>query len=336
MNSRQALRFATAFVALNLCSPAQAAFRAYLASDGNDANPCSLAAPCRLLPAALTAVDVGGEIWMLDSANYNSAQVEVTKSVSILAIPGALGSVVAIGGGNGLNINTAGVKVSLRNLVIVQLGAGNFGVNFTNGSELTILNCEIANHPGMGGAIYAASSGGKLTIKDTIIRNSQAGLYIANGMQAVLDRVRVENNSMGIYSGNSRLAVNNSVISGNGSGITVNANGNSTSYGTIARSEISGNAYGVVVQGGFTAMADPAIVVLADSSLSNNTSAAIQALQGAGLGPITLVLDGNTIAHNANILVTQNGTLTVRTRTNNTFFNNAGGDTLTSTGLAPQ
>ena len=35
---------------------------------------------------------------MLDSANYNTGPVNVTKSVTILAVPGALGSVVATGG----------------------------------------------------------------------------------------------------------------------------------------------------------------------------------------------------------------------------------------------
>ena len=70
-------------------------FRAYLAPDGLDTNPCTLAAPCRLLPAALAAVASGGEIWMLDTANYNTATVTIGKSVSILAVPGAVGSVVA-------------------------------------------------------------------------------------------------------------------------------------------------------------------------------------------------------------------------------------------------
>jgi len=35
---------------------------------GNDSNPCTLVAPCRLLPAAIAAVINGGEVWMLDSA----------------------------------------------------------------------------------------------------------------------------------------------------------------------------------------------------------------------------------------------------------------------------
>ena len=47
-------------------------FRTYLASYGSDTNPCSVTAPCRLLPAALNAVADGGDIWMLDSANSPS------------------------------------------------------------------------------------------------------------------------------------------------------------------------------------------------------------------------------------------------------------------------
>src|ERR1700682_574931 len=89
MNPRKALcSVFLVFATLTICASAQAAglFRAYLASGGSDSNPCTVAAPCRLLPAALAAVTDGGEIWMLDSANYNTATVSITKSVTILAI----------------------------------------------------------------------------------------------------------------------------------------------------------------------------------------------------------------------------------------------------------
>ena len=81
MNHRFALRsiFALALglgLGLLLSAGAQAqAFRTYLSGGGNDANPCSLVAPCRVLPAAIAAVIDGGEVWMLDSANYNSGPV---------------------------------------------------------------------------------------------------------------------------------------------------------------------------------------------------------------------------------------------------------------------
>ena len=63
MNPRTILRSTLALAATLLLSATAHAqlFRAYVASDGNDANPCTLPAPCRLLPAALGAVADGGK-----------------------------------------------------------------------------------------------------------------------------------------------------------------------------------------------------------------------------------------------------------------------------------
>src|SRR4051794_14557867 len=93
-NFRRAAWAAATGLLLASSGSAHAIFRAYLSVNGNDMNACTLPAPCRLLPAALAAVDAGGEIWMLDSANFNTSLVSVTKSVTILAIPGQLGSLV--------------------------------------------------------------------------------------------------------------------------------------------------------------------------------------------------------------------------------------------------
>src|SRR6188474_1944370 len=122
MIPRKALHGAFAFVAALFLSAAAHAqlFRAYLDPSGSDGNPCTLAQPCRLLPAALTAVASGGEIWMLDSANYNTGTVNIGKSVSILAVPGVVGSFVTTGV-PALTITADSLKVSLRNLVIVPL-----------------------------------------------------------------------------------------------------------------------------------------------------------------------------------------------------------------------
>jgi hypothetical protein len=172
MVRRTVLRSAFAFAAtLLLSATAQAQlFRAYLASDGSDANACILSAPCRLLPAALAAVADGGEIWMLDSANYNAATVTVGKSVSILAVPGAVGSVVAIGG-PAISITASGLKVALRNLVVVPFpgGGGTNGIDMTGASTLTIEHSVIANLPSNAVRVVGA---GKLKIANTIIRNN--------------------------------------------------------------------------------------------------------------------------------------------------------------------
>src|SRR6188474_1150342 len=100
MNNRSVARGASVLLAASVLSLSVQAqqFRAYLDPSGSDANPCNLSQPCRLLPAAIASVASGGEIWLLDSANYNVGPVNVNKSVTILAIPGAVGSVVALGG----------------------------------------------------------------------------------------------------------------------------------------------------------------------------------------------------------------------------------------------
>jgi hypothetical protein len=110
---------------------------------GSDANPCTVQAPGRLLPAALAAIKDGGETWMLDSANFNTGPVNITKSVSILAIPGAVGSMVG-SGGDAIVIESAGVKVSLRNLKSLNFSAGQFGTRMTNGARLAVADCEVA------------------------------------------------------------------------------------------------------------------------------------------------------------------------------------------------
>jgi hypothetical protein len=92
--STRACRIVVAAVTSVLClfNPSFAdagLFRAYLSVHGADTNSCTLADPCRLLPAALAAVADGGEVWMLDSGNFNISQVNISKSVTILAVPGS-------------------------------------------------------------------------------------------------------------------------------------------------------------------------------------------------------------------------------------------------------
>jgi hypothetical protein len=133
---------------LLLALPAQAQlFRAYLSQNGSDANACTLAAPCRLLPAALNAVAAGGQIWILDSANFNTSTVNVTKSVSISALPGQNGSLVATGGTPAMVVNAPGATVSLRNLVFTDnvLNHGTEGLKITSALSVSVENCQFVD-----------------------------------------------------------------------------------------------------------------------------------------------------------------------------------------------
>ncbi len=226
MQLRTASRSTLALLAMLSCSAVQAlSFRAYLSVDGSDSNPCSVQLPCRLLPAALNAIVDGGEVWILDSANYNIGPVTVGKSASILAVPGAVGSVVALGG-PALSITASGLTVSLRNLVIVPFpgGGGTNGVEMTGASALTIEGSLIANLPQSAVTVDGA---GKLKIANSIIRNNA---YFA---------VQLHNGAMGTISGTQMLA------NGNGGVDTQSLSAATTTMAIVTDSLISGGNGGV-------------------------------------------------------------------------------------------
>jgi hypothetical protein len=226
MSIRSALRCTLAFFAALLLSVSANAqlFRAYLAPTGLDTNPCTLPAPCRLLPAALAAVADGGEIWVLDSANYNTAPVTIGKSVSILAVPGAVASVLSIGG-PAINITAAGLKVALRNLVIVALagGGGSHGVAMTGASSLTIEDSLLANLPSNG--VYVIGTG-TLKITNTTLRNNGSyAVWAVNGANVSVSGTKMLGNTNGGVLAQSTTAttttavVSDSIISGGIDGV---------------------------------------------------------------------------------------------------------------------
>jgi hypothetical protein len=56
----------------------------FVASYGNDDNPCTRTAPCRSLQAGVIATPVGPELQVIDSAGYGP-NVTITKSITISA-----------------------------------------------------------------------------------------------------------------------------------------------------------------------------------------------------------------------------------------------------------
>ena len=182
-------------VALSLFAPAAQAqlFRAYLSPAGSDANPCTLPAPCRLLPAALNAVASGGEIWMLDSANFNAGTVSITKSVTILAVPGAVGSVVSTGNGAALDISTPSMKVVLRNLVIapVASAANSSGIDVSAASQVSLEDSVISGFSLNGLRAYNLA---EVSVANTTFRQSNFGVLVSGSAKVALSGSRFVGN----------------------------------------------------------------------------------------------------------------------------------------------
>ena len=108
----------------------------------------------------------------------------INKSVTILAIPGAVGSIVG-NGGDAISVNGAGVKVTLRNLVFVNLSGGsNNGVSFTQGSTLTIRDSSFTGLPNA--AVYINFIGMKAEIINSFFGRNGAAVRVFGGVVKLL------------------------------------------------------------------------------------------------------------------------------------------------------
>jgi hypothetical protein len=287
-------------------------FRTYLSLNGSDANACTLQAPCRLLPAALNAVNDGGEIWILDSANFNTATVAISKSVTILAVPGALGSAVAHGG-HAIVVDAPSARVTLRNLVVLNLSGGTVGpsgfdgVRVLAGASVTIEDCEVYGMSARGMTVFASSNIAIAVKRSTFRDNGFRGLSFAGPVTLTMDGVHVLNSPLGVIVGpglnatisnsvvanssdagngvalkaqtdaaqTTRLAIENSVIRGSDVGLGVTSEGGAVAV-TISRTSISQNATGVST--GISA--GSAVAVLNASTVSHSTVAGVDTTQG--------------------------------------------------------
>ena len=324
-------------------------FRAYVSSKGNDANDCTLPHPCRLLPKAIAAVASGGEVWMLDSANYNTGPVNIDRSVTILAIPGALGSVVATGGGDAIFIGAAGIKVTLRNLLIVPLGSGNDGIGIDPASELDVEDCEISNMGGSGIAAFDAAATVRVT--STRLRGNNNGVYARGAVVVSLDRVTsVGNANAGIYAdAGSTVIASNSVLRNNGnngayaiastltlqgtqSDANVTAGLFADSGSEVAASDnrfANNGSYGVI---GNAVSGEITDVTLVDNIASQRGASVGFRVATSGTGQTFMTADGNKcLCFRAFQFVGGTGFEAIRTAGNNSILNslNVEGGTLT-------
>lgn len=321
---------AAIMLSLAAATPAHAQlFRAYLALSGSDTNPCTLPLPCRLLPAGLAAAADGGEIWLLDSANYNTGPVTITKSVSILAVPGVVGSVVA-NGGDAITVASASADVSLQNMSIAPLAPGNTGhtgVKVTSGARLALRNCRIFGFTaGRGVWVSTPGTTTQVTVLDSVFRNLGAGIQL-DGAFARIFNSNFEHGTVAVE-------------------LFATTSGTST-LATIARSTISRFAFGINSAPGAATAATR--VYVSDTMFDNNNSIAILAsnsfqgsaadatvtnsfihgsnygLRAVGSGA-RMLANGNTITNTLYALIQESGAVFetagnnfARSNANNTF-----------------
>jgi hypothetical protein len=229
--------------------------RTFVSGAGSDANPCTLAAPCRSFAQALTQTNAGGEITILDPAGYGP--VTITKSVSIINDGVGEAGVTTVSATDAIDISVgASDVVNLRGLTLVGGGVGNTGIKFTNLGALNVQNCVMRGfNSGLG---FFPTGAATLSVSDTVASNNVGGIGIeptgSGTVTAVFNRVQVIGPSSGsgfsiagmFSTGALNVTITDSTASGSPFGIANQSlAGKALSQVMVSNSVLSNNATGV-------------------------------------------------------------------------------------------
>jgi hypothetical protein len=315
-------------VAISLCwvgtNAAAAVQRTFVASNGNDANPCSLVAPCRSFDAAIAQTSSGGEVIVLDSAGYGPATV--SQAVSIIA-PAGVYAGVSVLSGTGITVNAGSGIVTLRGLTINSLG-GNIGIDYVSGSRLYLDGIIVAGFslsPASAGIRANLAAAGNLSLRQAALRDNAIGLIgtaSSGTLTVAIEGTAFERNTIGLDLGDGTAGVvQGSTVTGGTSGIVADpATAGKTASFEVWNSLVAGNATGV--QSGANAGA-PAFVSLISLLITGN-NVGVQAVANP------VYCSDNAITRNTTGLALVSGG-TAQTALDNAVANNGSTGAFTST-----
>lgn len=293
------------FAAGGTITPAHAqASRTFVSAAGSDTNPCSFTLPCHTWTGALPKTLAGGEIEALDEGGFGN--VTITKAITLEAGPTLAG--VATAGTDGVTIQAgASDVVNLRGLVINGLNASSLdGINVKSAGRVGIMNCVIeemgTGSAQYGGVTVANSSPVDVTITDSkIVDNSAYGLNL-------------------VPSADVKLAIRNTLISGNTAGGLVQPGAGADVSATFDRVTLIQNAGGGLrsdATNGGTVTLD-----VSGSTISANGGGGINAVSSGSQNMISI--GSSVIAKNA-VGVQANGASAAALIDTTLLDSNAGG-----------
>jgi hypothetical protein len=265
-----------------------------------------LVQPCLTFQHAHDTVAAGGEIDILDHADYGP--IYITKALSIVG--GGIASVLQPNPVAAITINAGdNDKIFLSGLSINGLGVGQGGIVVNHAFEVMIVNCVVRNMRGDGITVQNVTNT-RLLITDTLLTDNGFGSGIALSpnywLHATLNRVTANSNLNGltlygaaapagttilvsatnsIFSNNDygvatygqgMLSLMNVTVTGNGvSGLIADASGNVGGTMSIGRSLVAGNSYGATVNSTST------IFTQGDNAFRDNINGKVQLTGGA-------------------------------------------------------
>src|SRR6516225_235878 len=199
---RTTIPLLTAALAGSLASaPAHARARVFVASYGNDANPCTFGSPCKTFQVAVNVVDPGGEVTAIDSAGFGP--INITKAVTITSPAGVVAGIVPLVGQDAIDINAGATdKINLRGLLIDGVGTGGDGIVFNSGASLNVQDCLIRDFGAVNksrGIVFQPTATSGLFVSDTLLADNMGpGIALhptasSGTYTGVLEHVAIEN-----------------------------------------------------------------------------------------------------------------------------------------------
>jgi hypothetical protein len=235
-------------------APAGAIPRSWVSSTGGGA-ACTRAAPCATFQAAHDATDSNGEINCVDSGAFGGLTISRSITIDCAGTASAADSAITV--------NTSGLTVRLRNLILRGTAPTTAAINFIRGAALFVESCAVADAPtgiAFGPGVGTAS---RLFVSDSRVETSGSNGILINpagttSARATIDGVRLEKNGLdgllasGAFgTGLVVVQVRNSVAAGNANGgiaTSANSNGGIVSV-TTDRSSATLNGSGAISQG---------------------------------------------------------------------------------------
>ena len=272
---------ATALACSLATAPAHARARVFVASYGDNNNPCTFGSPCKTFQQAVTVVDAGGEVTAIDSAGFGP--INISKAVTITSPPGVEAGIVPNPASDAIVISAGpNDAVVLRGLTLNGSGVGGNGINFSSGGSLTVTDCVVQNFS-QHGIMIQPSSGVNFLIRETILlKNAGVGInYAPPGSttgRGTIDHVVANNNAFGIAiqlvqnAAPTSVAITNSITNENFSdGIYINygASASNSAVVSVDSSHSNGNGNNGITGTG-TSLASA--ILLGRSEIINNTN----------------------------------------------------------------
>jgi len=288
---------ALAFAATLPAVPAHAAARdrVFVASYGDDSNPCTFLSPCKTFQHAYNTVAVGGEITAIDSAGFGP--LNITSSITITSPAGVEAGIVPAGpGDDAIDINaTSSATITLRGLTLEGDGSGGYGIYLTStgGGTLNIIDTVVKDFTDSGIAIQPA---GSQTLKVTI-SNSYS---LNNGVDGIIIAPP--------SSGTVNFSIDQTTANSNSSnGIEINViNGGE---GTLTRSQANLNSQdGILIK--------VSLATIKNCYVGKNGNIGVAVTNGA-----IMVLSGSELTLNGNYDLATDGASATDTFGDNVLFN---------------